>query len=497
MEHADLARQIIRSVGDTLRRAHASTSNAEEAFNIDLSLKLLGFLNALIASQGDAGARHDQEFARIVDEATKLLGPDKPAKEAGQPWRGGTMLEGLAPPPGGISASSVLARLGAEIGQRADTAKRTAARDLFRRFIALEENAIRRLDPGGGGNVANLFWTGEKGNDDETAEKMVNEETLTAYLKAYFPNDPNIRAVNVRQLVGGMSKDTTLFEITGSSHDGRYVMRKDAPVPRYTSAIDEFSLLRAMHKRGVPVPEPVWSERDTHWFGGAFIVVKFVPGANDISGWVKDKNLARRFGEQLARVLVQIHAVRPADVGLTDAVGKTATEAQIGHMNWLLESYRTRVQRPNPRIEAAFGWLLANVPQLGDQPPSLVHCGMGFHNLLTENGNLNAVLDWEFTHFGDPGDDLGYIHQFIERVLPWPEFLAMYKAQGGAPYTDEQDRFYAVWRSLRNACACMDSYKFYVDDNMPSVKLGTIGLIYGPRFELSGLREVANTVESF
>jgi len=148
------------------------------------------------------------------------------------------------------------------------------------------------------------------------------------------------------------------------------------------------------------------------------------------------------------------------------------------------------LELPDERLVVA----KVRVNALGDQPASLVHCGLGFHNLLTENGNLNAVLDWEFTHFGDPGDDLGYIHQFIERVLPWSEFLAMYRAQGGARYTDEQDRFYAVWRSLRNACACMDSYKFYVDDNMPSVKLGTIGLIYGPRFELSGLREVENAV---
>jgi aminoglycoside phosphotransferase (APT) family kinase protein len=156
----------------------------------------------------------------------------------------------------------------------------------------------------------------------------------------------------------------------------------------------------------------------------------------------------------------------------------------------MLDLYRRNSESPNPRLEATFGWLFANIPDCGGRSARLVHGDIGFHNLLMHEGQVTAVLDWEFNHFGDPAEDVSYCRPFVERVLPWQEFLSMYQACGGAPYSAEQDRFFSVWRNARNAASCVGSRGAFMQARIGSVKLATGGLIYGPRFEIEALQSI-------
>jgi aminoglycoside phosphotransferase (APT) family kinase protein len=67
-------------------------------------------------------------------------------------------------------------------------------------------------------------------------------------------------------------------------------------------------------------------------------------------------------------------------------------------------------------LSCAFIWLKNHVPA-DSTSPVLVHSDVGFHNILTLDGKITALLDWEFTHLGDPSEDIAYGRQFVEPLM--------------------------------------------------------------------------------
>jgi len=504
MNDAQLVARILRSIAHLLRSRPLSESLADPAVRSDVEMaeKLLG----VIARRISGGARHEAHAAAVAGitlEACDLLNINAPLASAGlRLWNNPSILVGQPPSPSRFD-DSILARLAATLDDTEPTETARRARELFRRFAKLEGDYTLELDPDAGGGTLSAYSRAPAGKSDESRSASspdalveIDADTLTRYLRRRFTEAPDIHAINVRKLPGGFSKETTLFEIRdGGSWDGAAIMRKDAPVPGLRgSAIDEFALLRHAWTIGVPVPEPLWAEADAHWFDGAFIVVKKVAGSNAID-WATDVGACRRFADQLAAALVKIHAIRPADLDVADQVPASARDAQLQHIAWEREHYRTSVEQLNPRIEAAYGWLMHNLPEPNVREPSLVHAGLGFHNLMMRNGDLTAILDWELAHFGDPADDLGYMRLFIEKIMPWEEFTSRYIKHGGSTLRPEQERFYAVWRNLRNASGCAGSKSRYLGGTHESVKLAYSGVILGPRFELQALREIEAAIE--
>lgn len=500
MEDQRFLLKLLSSVENTLReRIDVSSLDVGSRAYFNQTVSLLSWTIATAEQDGAFVQAHDEALAALARESSALLGTELAAvAEVAQSWTPKTMLQGSAGSPDSLNLS-VFAELAAKMDHLGSGEDRAAAHDIFRRFLALEEEAITTVDAAARSTVASTVanfapGAGEK-KQATPAGESVSEETLTAYLRRKFPDQPGIRATGLRSLPGGFSKDTFSFAIEqGGSNDGQVVMRQDLPVEKRTSAIDEFPILELAVARGIPAPAPLWPEPDKAALNGSFIIVKHAPGRNDISSWAKEPEACRRFADEFARSLVAIHAIRPADLGLGPEVGATAAEAQLNHMRWLRDHYRSSVTVANPRIEAAFGWLMANFPKGAEAlPPSLVHGGAGFHNLLTENGKLHAILDWEYTHFGDPADDLAYVRQFVEIIMPWPEFMARYNAHGGCHYSDAQDRYYGVWRFLRNACGCAGTRKVFVESEYNTLKLAA-GVASGARHELLALRAIAKAI---
>jgi aminoglycoside phosphotransferase (APT) family kinase protein len=162
-----------------------------------------------------------------------------------------------------------------------------------------------------------------------------------------------------------------------------------------------------------------------------------------------------------------------------------------------LDNYRSRVHRwmplRRPLLDAAFAWLKANIPDSGS-PPALVHGDIGFHNLLMEKGNVNALLDWEFAHCGDPLEDLFYCKAFVEQVIDWETFMQVYIARGGADYDRSQtgsiERYYEIWRNVRNASVCARPMHVFLSDERAALKSAVAGLTFLPRFELEAFNMI-------
>jgi aminoglycoside phosphotransferase (APT) family kinase protein len=274
---------------------------------------------------------------------------------------------------------------------------------------------------------------------------------------------------------GGYSKDTILFGARladGQRLDA--VIRRDLPFgPGENSAVDEFPLLGALFKRGLPVAEPLWCETDKSWLGQPFIVCRRVPGQANTGSWEQDKATSRAICLQLADLLADLHAIDPAEIGM--ATGRGPADEIRAYVALFHDRWQRHKRHDSPVLDAAFRWLADNVPQ-DLARVSLVHSDVGFHNILTENGRINALLDWEFSHLGDPAEDLGYCRARVEPLMPWDEFLAAYYDAGGAPYRESGARFYEVWRGVRNAVCCAVAWNGFLNDWYPALKMAYQGV---------------------
>ncbi len=168
------------------------------------------------------------------------------------------------------------------------------------------------------------------------------------------------------------------------------------PVPRVLAASDG----------GPPVGAPCF---------GMELVDGVVPLGDLPPGWATREADRARAGRALVDVLVALHAVDPAAVGLADFGRPEGFMArQVGRWGKQWEAARAAGGAADPvtaaeltRLSAA---LAGSVPVT--QRHTIVHGDYRIDNCLfdaADPGRIRAVLDWELCTLGDPMADLGLL----------------------------------------------------------------------------------------
>jgi hypothetical protein len=111
--------------------------------------------------------------------------------------------------------------------------------------------------------------------------------------------------------------------------------------------------------------------------------------------------------------------------------------------------------------------------------------------MLIQNGKLTALLDWEFSHIGDPMEDINYCRQFVEQVVPWDDFIAMYHAAGGVQFDPASATFFRLWPDLRNGSGCTGLLKEVLQNRNANLMLAVAGTQHGRRYETAALKTIA------
>jgi aminoglycoside phosphotransferase (APT) family kinase protein len=382
-----------------------------------------------------------------------------------------------------------------------DPAKAHALAARLRHLIAAETRFHAALDPQSALDIASAYQGGKSDDSKDTAKSkpVVTIDTLNAYLRRRFPDSHDISASNLQILTGGMGKDTLLFELKGhATFSGPLVMRKDLEqLSLDVSAVDEFPLLQAVEAAGVCAPTPLWAESDPSQLGTRFIVVRRARGSVAIQQDISDEKIRRHFADKLAEGLVAIHNLKLPQLEMYRSTsGKSMTQSLRDQLEWWRAYWMRKRLEPSVKLETVFAWLEANIPPDPGIAPVLVHGDYGFHNLIMDQGEVTAILDWEFAHMGDPAEDVNYCRQFIERYVPFDYFLERYTARGGKPYDMARDRYFTVFRNLRNAVASIGALRAFYAAVPGNVKMATAGLAYNPRFELEAMRLVTGFLES-
>lgn len=216
--------------------------------------------------------------------------------------------------------------------------------------------------------------------------------------------------------------------------DGRrFVLRRPPLHSVLESAHDvarEHRIIAALADADVPVPPVVGLETDPDVTGAPFYVMDFVEGPvvrdADAALALLDEPARGRAADSLVDVLVRLHAVDPEAVGLGDLARREDYIArQLKRWHGQLVKGRTR---DLPVLDDVHERLSSDIPV--QQAVSIVHGDYRLDNLIVSTeGEVQAVLDWELCTLGDPMADLGLL------MVYWSEEGDEMMPLGSAPTT--------------------------------------------------------------
>ncbi|MCU0309483.1 MAG: phosphotransferase family protein [Acidimicrobiales bacterium] len=106
----------------------------------------------------------------------------------------------------------------------------------------------------------------------------------------------------------------------------------------------------------------------------------------------------------------------------------------------------------HPLFSVALAWLRRAVPD-GAGRTALVHSDLGPGNLVHRDGRIEALLDWEVAHWGDPMEDLAAlaVRDMATPVGDLSVRFAAYERHGGPPVDRPTVAWYRILILTRNA----------------------------------------------
>jgi aminoglycoside phosphotransferase (APT) family kinase protein len=204
-----------------------------------------------------------------------------------------------------------------------------------------------------------------------------------------------------------------------SSGDQSWVLRRPPLSHVQPTAHDmarEFRVLSAIEHTPVPAPGPLALCEEPSVNGAPFYIMEYVAGlvptvAEEFARRY-DEATRRRLGEELIDHLVALHALDPASIGLAD-FGRPQgyIERQVRRFSEQLARAKTR---DLPELEEIARRLAAALPAESDA--AIVHGDYRLDNaIVSDDGHIAAILDWEMSTLGDPLADIGILRMY------WPD----------------------------------------------------------------------------
>jgi aminoglycoside phosphotransferase (APT) family kinase protein len=224
---------------------------------------------------------------------------------------------------------------------------------------------------------------------------MTDEEKFEQVIRKFYPQCNFLRT---GQLKGGVSAQMTVLEV--ALPDGqkiKMIVRQHGEVDRQHNphiAADEFKLLRGLRAAGLPVPTPYHLDLSGEIFSTPYLVAEYVEGMPEFSpAYLAD------FILQAATTLTRIHRV---DYSCGDfAFLPEAAERAAKKLSDRTSAIALAPDDDRIRETLQAVWPLPHV-----NPSGLLHGDYWPGNLLWEDGQLAAVIDWEDAALGDPLIDL-------------------------------------------------------------------------------------------
>jgi aminoglycoside phosphotransferase (APT) family kinase protein len=309
--------------------------------------------------------------------------------------------------------------------------------------------------------------------------------------------DASVEIVNMARLKGGGIQENWTLDALVDGKPEAYVLRKDAPATIEAShgRRYEFALIKAAHQAGVTVPKPIAFCGDQYVFGGSFALMEKVKGIGLGPKIVKEVQDDQRLAltENLARELACLHKITPPNSDL-HFLGKAPSDFAISEIN-LMREWLDHLKLSKPGLEWALRWCELHIPKALDT--TLIHRDFRTGNYMLDQGNITAILDWEFACWGDPMFDIGWFHAECWRfsrpdlhaggIGDRADFYQAYEMESGRKIDEAAVSAYEVLAHCRWAVIALQQGDRHLSGREPSLEHALTGKI-AEELELMALR---------
>lgn len=323
---------------------------------------------------------------------------------------------------------------------------------------------------------------------------------LESYLAERLHAPTTITAI--KPLIGGACQEHYALDVSvGGASPAEYVLRTDKgkALDASLSRVAEYQVIEAAYTAGVKTPKPFLLEASPALIGHPFYLMERIPGTAIARKLLTDESLAGARAElplELAKVLAHIHAIRPGDLptltypaaflashadkrinGLRDR--SSAAEVAILQARESLD----QLDEGFPAMEMALRWLTLNAPP--EREITLTHGDFRTGNFMVTPDGLSGILDWEFAHFGDPMEDVGYLcmrdwrfgrdDKHVGGFADREPFYRAYEAASNRIIDPAIVHYWEVFGNLRWAWGAVQQAQRHLSGADRSIELAAIG----------------------
>lgn len=296
------------------------------------------------------------------------------------------------------------------------------------------------------------------------------------------------KLVSCARLSGGANQETYRIIMHTRGGERQICLRRAAGgsqedhAPGQPGLKVEAALFKAAAAAGVPEPEIYYVLQPEDGIGQGFLM-QWLDGETlgaRIARGDAFAGIRPRLARQCGKLLARIHAIDVDATGLRGAL-EVRDPRQIIEMSWMrYQEFGT----PQPMIDYAARWLLANLPASGE--PTLTHGDFRNGNIMvTPEDGVVGVLDWEGAHIGDPMRDLGWLctnswrfgvsENEVGGFGKLEDLLAGYAEERGEPVPAEHVKFWIAYGSFNWAIGCLSMAEHYRTGPDATVERPAIG----------------------
>ena len=246
------------------------------------------------------------------------------------------------------------------------------------------------------------------------------EEALRQYYRMKLRGSESIRVSDVEQMTGGISHGMYSFHLEDVDKAKRHSMDLILRMGNDEQALNkEFRALEKLNSTSIPVPKVY--DMGTDMLSSVFMIMEKVEGQNVVqrrAAGMTESELGELW-QQYAKILADIHMLDWEGTGfgfLNPPVG------EFGFVDRLLSAAWEGLKHvESSDLTPVLDWLDEH------KPPSdhhvLLHGDYHINNVLVQNGELVAVVDWELASIGDAAFDVAEVPLILKLVhIPSEQF---------------------------------------------------------------------------
>jgi aminoglycoside phosphotransferase (APT) family kinase protein len=276
---------------------------------------------------------------------------------------------------------------------------------------------------------------------------------LTDPLLVQLADRLSSRDVSVLDSLAGGASSLTYAGRRGNQRVVVKVAPPGVPPIRHRDVLRQARIICGLNSTPVPVPELIFEDPGDPPDVPPLFVMSFLDGIgceplfDDVDGG-PGPVVAERF-HNAAATLAQLHRLEPDAVGLAS---EQVTGLRDEVERWCRTLETTDAKLAPGWREVATALRFSAPPAL---PPAIVHGDFRLGNLLAEQSQITAVIDWEIWSVGDPRVDAGWFlincdprtyrrpTRYAEAVPPVDELATTYRQAMGSE-VPELDWFCAL-----------------------------------------------------